>query len=308
MDKFSINGVLKRYSGNPIITADDVPYSCAYVYNSGAVKYKGKYFLLLRVDPPDQTSLCLGLAVSEDGYNFKIKKEPVMVSTHFENGKIYDPRITQIGDTFYICYAVSTMEGVRQAIASTKDFEYFDRISLSLPDNRNGALFPEKFGEYYVRLERPFPLYNNVGYSNLSIWISYSPDLVFWGKHQLVLGAKDVPWGTHKIGPGAPPIKTDQGWLEIFHAVELTSAGEKIYRLGCMLLELENPAKIKGVAKGYILEPEEEFEKTGYVNNVVFTCGAICEDNGEVKVYYGAADERMCVATANIDELVSLCN
>ncbi|MBU0478982.1 glycoside hydrolase family 130 protein [bacterium] len=311
-----VKDILKRYSKNPILTADDIPYKCKYVYNAGAIKYNGKYVLLLRTDiySPDKevrkpAQICLGLATSKDGYNFQVEKEPVMIPNEEEGKYIYDPRITQIDDTYYVLYANSTeYHEIRLGIASTRDFKDFERISLSRPDLRNGALFPEKINGYYVRLDRPFlhPRMSAGSPFPLDIWISYSPDLIFWGKSKPLFRAANCPWGQTKVGPGAPPVKTKKGWLEIFHGVGISEKG-KTYRLGCMLLDLKNPSKIIGVAKEPILEPVEEYEKEGYVPNVVFTCGAIPEDNGELKIYYGGADACVCIATANIDDLISLC-
>ena len=113
-------------------------------------------------------------------------------------------------------------------------------------------------------------------------------------------------WDEMKIGPGATPIKTDQGWLSIYHGVFPTMDG-CIYRLGVALHKLDNPAIVQGVSDSWILQPEDPWEVTGYVHNVVFTCGAIPEENGEVKIYWGAADSVMCVGTAKIADLVDLC-
>jgi len=300
--------ILKRYERNALITVDDVPYSCKRVYNPGAVKFKGEYLLLLRTDTDIPLGSCLGLAVSKDGYNFHVEKEPVMVANK-EEGAIYDPRITQIGETYYIFYATDSSSGIQLGLASTRDFHTFDRVSLSEPDLRNGVLFPEKIGGYYVRLDRPFPLYSDP-LRGFDIWISYSPDLVFWGRSKLLLAAKDCSWGKNKIGPGAVPIKTKEGWLIIFHGVEIddrVKGWNKIYRLGCALLELEDPSKVKGVYKNPILEPRDKYEINGYRPNAIFTCGAITEENGEVKIYYGAADQCIAVATAKLKDLVSSC-
>jgi predicted GH43/DUF377 family glycosyl hydrolase len=113
-------------------------------------------------------------------------------------------------------------------------------------------------------------------------------------------------WDEMKIGPGAPPIRTDQGWLSIYHGVFQTMAGS-VYRLGVALHDLRNPAKIIGVGDSWILQPEDPWEITGYVHNVVFTCGAVPEPDGTVKIYWGGADTVMCVGEANLSDLVSLC-
>lgn len=306
--KIDTLSVLKRYANNPIITPDDVPYPALTSYNAGAIKHDGKYLLLVRTDQNEGATSCVGLATSEDGIHFEFEPEPVMTPQEGDGARIYDPRITKIDDTYYVCHAITSAWGIRLAISSTKDFKTFTRISDSLPDNRNGVLFPERFDGLYLRLERPMPLYNiHYPYSTMNIWMSYSPDLEFWGRSKLVLEARHCKWAQHKIGPAAVPIRTEQGWLTIFHGVEMTDDNRKIYRLGCMLLDLKDPSKVIGIADGPILQPEEEFERKGYIDNVVFLCGVIPEDNGELKIYYAAADKYVCLATTTIDELVAIC-
>ncbi len=177
-----------------------------------------------------------------------------------------------------------------------------ERFSLiTEADYRNVVIFPEKFNGLYARLDRP-----HSEISPWSIWISYSPDLRYWGDSRLIMNPEPYHWDEMKIGPGAPPIKTDKGWLSIYHGVFPTMDGS-VYRLGVALHDLDDPAKIIGIADNWILQPEEPYEITGYVHNVVFTCGAIPEDDGTVKIYWGGADTVMCVGTARIDNLVDLC-
>jgi len=303
--------VVKRYPGNPVLTAEQVPYETPYTHNAAACKFNDKYLLLFRAGLPGDVQT-LGLASSDNGVDFTVADQPVMVPEGEEEGKhVYDSRITKIDDTYYVTYATESKErGIRAGIARTDDFTTFTRLGLSEPDNRNTALFPEKVDGYYARLTRPFDHYFNRerGYN---MWISFSPDLVFWGKSKLLLSAEDVSWGQRKIGAGAVPIKTKDGWLEIFHGVD-DRVPHKLYRLGCMLLDLEDPSKIIGRSDGYILEPEGPNEIRPPENelkslNVVFCCGAVVEDDGEVKIYYGGADRVMCLATAKLDDLVALC-
>lgn len=316
------NHLVKRYAHNPILTAEDVPYPCDEISNVAAVKYKEEYFLLAGLYPSGPSTYSWALAKSKDGYKFKVEKGPVL--TPPEGKRFYDPRMTKIGNIYYVVFGVDYPTGeVTTGLAKTEDFKEFQYLGeISEPDIRNTVLFPEKIGNYYVRLNRPFPLYYHWGWpagkhpavkegrkwpSNFNIWISYSSDLIFWGKAKVILEVKDVPWASHKLGPGAPPIKTDKGWLEIFHGAELTKSGKKIYRLGCMLLDLNDPSKIIGLAKEPILEPEEPFEKKGRVPDVVFTCGAIPENDGTLKIYYGGADTCVCLAVTKTVDLVNLC-
>lgn len=299
--------VCKKYEKNPILTKEDVPYPCDAVYNAGAAKYKGKYFLLLRVLLLNGNSV-FGLAESKDGYNFTVRPKPVMVPADkgpfkmYEDKGIEDSRITQIGDTYYIFYSAYSRYGMRIGLAKTKDFEKFERIALTTTvDYRNSVLFPKKIKGKYCRFERP-----NVG-NAMGIWISYSPDFIHWGEQELIM----VPygkhiWEDHKIGPGAPPIETPKGWLSIYHGVTWTMDG-MTYRLGCALHDLNNPAKIIGIADQFILGPDEIYERVGYVHNVIFTCGAIPEPDGTVKIYYGGADQCLCLATAKIADLIDIC-
>jgi len=299
--------IVKRYKKNPIITKENVPFECDAVYNTAAAKFNDKYILLFRALRPNGRCV-LGLAESKDGYDFNIHEKPVMEPADFEPFRTYeeygieDPRITQIKDTYYIFYSAYSQYGVRIGLAQTKDFCEFQRISLvTQADYRNAVLFPKKINGLYVRLDRP-----NSEICPWSIWMSYSPDLKYWGESKIVMMSPKYHWDEMKIGPGAPPIETKRGWLNIYHGVFPTMDGA-VYRLGCALHELNEPSKIIGVSDRYILSPEKPYERVGYVHNVVFTCGAIAEDNGEVKIYYGGADQCICVGTAKISELVDLC-
>ncbi|MBU1078579.1 MAG: glycoside hydrolase family 130 protein [Spirochaetes bacterium] len=298
--------VCTRYDKNPILTRDDIPYPAECVYNSGAIKYEDKYILILRILLLNGCSV-LGLAESKDGYNFKVRPEPIMTQSDkepfktFENKGLEDPRVTKIDDDYYIFYSCYSTFGFRSGLARTGDFKGFERIAITTSsDYRNTVLFPEKIKGLYARLERP----NVYPWGS---WLSFSPDLIYWGNHQLlwVPYGKNI-WEDHKVGPGAPPIKTDKGWLLITHATTATMDGQT-YRLGCALLDLKEPSRVLGIADQFILSPREPYETTGYVHNVVFTCGAIPEDDGTVKIYYGGADTCMNVAVARIDELIELC-
>ena len=231
--------------------------------------------------------------------------------------RAYDPRLTVIDGRCYMCFAVDTKYGLRGGIAVTDDFEKFEVLSLSLPDNRNMALFPEKIGDNFIRLERPMPIYSRFGKDKFDMWLSESPDLIYWGKSKVVLTVDDVPFANDKVGPGAPPVKTEKGWLTTFHAVENDSARgkngwepkwQKQYFAGIALLDLRDPSKIVGFSKSPLIAPELPFEtRNGFRTDVIFPGGMILEDNGEVKIYYGAADTVECLATANVDDLIKLC-
>ena len=230
---------------------------------------------------------------------------------------MYDPRLTVIGEQCYMCFAVDTKHGLRGGIAVTEDFRSFEVLSLSLPDNRNMVLFPDRIGGKYVRLERPMPVYSRGGIDRFDMWMSDSPDLKYWGNSKLLLAVEDVAYANDKVGPGAPPVKTDKGWLTLFHAVDIDrsrgkngweDSWKKRYTSGILLLDLADPSRIIGRAETPLLAPEVDYETDGgFRNHVIFPGGMILEDTGEVKIYYGAADTVECLATAHVDDLLYLC-
>ena len=299
--------IVKRYENNPILTKKDVPYPVVTVHNAGMVKHDGRYLMLFRSHKRNGRSI-LGLAESDDGFHFRVQPEPFMLAAtegifaEYEEHGIEDPRICAIDGRYLITYSAYSRHGVRIGLAQTTDFQSVERISLiTQADYRNVVIFPRKFNGKYARLDRP-----HSKISPWSIWISYSPDLVYWGDSQVVMKPGQYYWDQMKIGPGATPFATEQGWLHIYHGV-FPSMDGSIYRLGVSLHDLENPANIIGVSEEWILQPEDPWEVTGYVHNVVFTCGAIPEEDGTVKIYWGGADTVMCVGTAKIQDLVDLC-
>jgi len=299
--------LVTRYEGNPILTKRDIPYPVETVHNAGATKFEGRYILLFRSHLHNGRSI-IGIARSDDGFDFKVDPKPFMVPStegvfsRFEEYGVEDPRICSIDGVHYITYSAYSRFGVRIALARTHDFKTVERISLiSEPDMRNVVIFPETFNGRYARLDRPHSEINA-----WSIWLSWSPDLVHWGESEPVINPMTYHWDQMKIGPGATPIRTPDGWLNIFHGVFPTMDGS-VYRLGVALHDIANPATVLSVADDWILSPEDSWELTGYVHNVVFTCGAIAEDDGSLKIYWGAADTVMCVGTARIADLVQLC-
>ncbi len=299
--------LVNRYQYNPVLTRDDVPYEVSTVHNAAVVKHRGKYMMIFRAHKLNGRSI-LGIAESEDGISFRVRKTPFMTPSEegifkeYEDYGVEDPRITFMDGEFLITYSAYSRHGVRIGLAKTEDFKSVERISLiTESDYRNVVIFPEKFKGLYARLDRP-----HSEISPWSIWISYSPDLRFWGDSKLIMKPLQYHWDEMKIGPGAPPIKTSRGWLSIYHGVFSTMDGS-VYRLGVALHDLEDPSAIIAVGDEWILQPEEVYEMTGYVHNVVFTCGAVPEDNGSVKIYWGGADKVMCMGTANLEALVDHC-
>ncbi|MEA1963746.1 MAG: glycoside hydrolase family 130 protein, partial [Candidatus Aerophobetes bacterium] len=216
----------------------------------------------------------------------------------YEARGIEDPRATFIEDSYYIMYTASSGYGPQIALAKTNDFHTFERIALiSESGNKDGVLFPEKINGQYVRLDRPIGL--GIG----SIWILYSNDLYSWGHSKVLISPRWGYWDSYRVGASAPPVRTTHGWLEIYHGVQMTSSG-LIYRVGTVLLDLKDPASVIVRCNVPLLSPRENYERVGDVNNVVFACGAIVESNGEVKMYYGAADTCFCIATAKMEDII----
>jgi len=299
--------LVKRYSNNPILTKDNVPYPVATVHNAGVVKHNNIYIMIFRSHKLNGRSI-LGKALSHDGFNFKVEKEPFMVPAtegifkKYEEYGVEDPRIVFIDGEYLITYSAYSRHGVRVGLAKTKDFKSIERFSLiTEADYRNVVIFPEKIDGLYARLDRP-----HSEISPWSVWISYSPDLRFWGESKLIMKPLQYHWDEMKIGPGVPPIKTPRGWLNIYHGVFPTMDGS-VYRLGVALHDLKDPSQIIAVGDDWILQPEEVYEITGYVHNVVFSCGAVPEPDGTIKIYWGGADKVMCVGTAVTEELVDHC-
>lgn len=317
--------VIHRYNGGaPVLSAKDIPYAADCIFNAGVAKHQGKYVMVFRNDfdhiPHGGFKDCVvGVAFSDDGKNWEVRDTPFLTRDSLGDPdvtRVYDPRLTVMDGKCYLCFAVDTHHGLRGGIAVTEDFEKIEVLSLSEPDNRNMVLLPEKVGGTYVRLDRPMPVYSR-GKDRFDLWMSRSPDLRYWGDHKLVLGVEDVPFANDKIGPGAPPIKTKDGWLTLFHAVQRDeSRGKngwedkwtKCYHAGIALLDLEDPSKVLGMSKVPLLAPETSWEADdGFRTNVIFPGGMILEDDGEVKIYYGASDTVECLATADVNELIALC-
>lgn len=298
--------ILRRWPRNPIITLEDIPYPCNTVFNGAVAKVGKKYIMLLRVEDRRGHSVVVK-AHSEDGYHFVVEKKPCLFPSDKEPFKTYeargieDPRIVQVEGTYYVMYTAYSRYGPRIALAKTEDFETYERVSLvSGPGNKDGVLFPEKINGKYTRLDRPIG--NKIG----NIWSSYSDDLIYWGSSELIAEIRRDYWDSFRIGASVPPIKTEQGWLEIYHGVKMTASGP-IYRLGAFLLALDDISNMLGRSEEPILSPREPYERIGDVNNVVFSCGAVVEDDGEIKVYYGAADTCICLAQCTVQEIIDSC-
>jgi beta-1,4-mannooligosaccharide/beta-1,4-mannosyl-N-acetylglucosamine phosphorylase len=313
---------IQRHPANPVLQASNLPYPATLVFNAGVAKWRDRYVMVFRNDyggTPGSTvfqGTNIGVAWSVDGISWQPAPKPWIEWKDAEIIRAYDPRVTVVDDRAYLCFAVDTRHGIRGGIAVTDDFDHWEVLSLSAPDNRNMVIFPERRDGKLMRLERPFPIYGRGAPEAFDLWFSDSPDGAYWGNTQLVLGSEQVPWVNAKIGPGAPPVKTREGWLTLFHAVHIDTSREipawhpewhKIYTIGLMLLDLDRPWIVKGLHREPLMTPDTPYEREGYRGEVLFPGGLILEDTGEVKIYYGAADTVECLATAHLDDLLALC-
>lgn len=301
--KFSYD-IVHRWEGNPIITIDDLPFRCIDICNAGAVKVAGEYILLLTIQCLEGRYLIYS-AQSPDGHHFKVNERPFLSPSQEEPYQIYeergvlDARIVLLENAYYICYDALGHHGYRAGLARTEDFKTVQHVGfISEPDTKGGVLFPGKIKGKYARLERPW--------EGRSIWISYSKDLEYWGWSEVVITPRGGFWDSDRIGVATPPMEIDQGWLVIYYGVKQTSAGP-LFRLGAVILDMENPTKISGRTNVPILSPREDYERIGDVSNLVFSCGAIIEPNDKVKLYYGAANSCICVGTTRVQDIVQAC-
>ena len=242
------------------------------------------------------------LARSTDGIHFDIDDAPALqAATELEAFGVEDPRITHIGDTYWINYTAVSPHGISTALASTRDFRTFTRHGIIFsPPNRDVTIFPERIGGRFAALHRPMP----EGLGEPAIWIAWSPDLMDWGGHLPVASARRGTWDDLKVGGGAVPFRVNGGrggWLAIYHGV---TRRPMTYSLGALLLDARDPARVLGRSKDPILAPEAPYERKGFFGEVVFTCGVLAEGDS-VRVYYGAADGVTAVADLDVNDIIS---
>jgi predicted GH43/DUF377 family glycosyl hydrolase len=254
------------------------------------VYYRGRDYL--------STMSHIRLARSIDGFNFAVEEKPFIFPVNqTEEYGVEDARVTYIDGSFYLNYTAVSRDSWATALAITSDFKSIERKGLIFhPENKDVAIFPEKIHDKYFALHRP----NNSGFGKASIWLSESPDLLHWGNHRCLLRPRDNPWEAMKIGGGAPPIKTPQGWLVIYHG----KGENSLYSLWALLLDLDDPFRIIERSSQPVLIPSEPYETKGFFPNVVFSNGVV-EMDGKLLVYYGAADESVCVAMTDINSIIN---
>jgi len=299
--------LFQRHESNPILTAAQWPYRVNSVFNPGvALLPDGTTLLLCRVeDRRGHSHLCA--ARSDNGIdNWKIDAQPTLMPDpqRFpeELWGIEDPRITYVDELnkYAVVYTAYTREGPGVSLALTEDFHHFERYGLILqPEDKDAVLLPERINGNWALIHRP------VAVPGAHIWLSYSSNLHHWGDHKLMLKARrGAWWDANKIGLSPPPIKTKTGWLVIYHGVRENAAGA-IYRLGLALFDLDKPEICLKRGDEWIFSPEEPYERRGDVDHVVFPCGyTLAPDGDTIRLYYGAADTSIALATGSVNAML----
>lgn len=297
--------VMWRYKDNPIVNRYAIPTSNS-VFNSAVVPFKDGFAGVFRCDNKAvQMNIYAGF--SKDGIHWEINHYPIEMqkgnTDMIDSDYKYDPRVVFIEDRYWITWC-NGYHGPTIGIAYTFDFlNFFQCENAFLPFNRNGVLFPEKIKGKFAMLSRP----SDNGHTPFGdIYISYSPDMKYWGEHRCVMKVAPFElsaWQCTKIGAGSVPIRTEEGWLIFYHGVITTCNGFR-YSMGAVLLDLENPDKVLYRTKSYLLAPAASYELTGDVANVIFPCAALEQDN-RIVVYYGAADTVVAIAFGYLDEILT---
>ncbi len=294
---------MKRFKDNPILQPIITnPWESKEVFNPAAMRIHERVYLLYRALGNDGISR-IGYAASSDGYKID-ERSPTPVFEPNNVAEKYgceDPRLTLFDNQLVMAYTALaeidhellyqiSLTSISVDNFLNKQWEWNERL-LPFRDirNKDAALFPKKIGGKYVmfhRLER-------------EMCLAYSDDLKRWYDIKALMRPRTTSWDSWKIGAAGPPIEINEGWLAIYHGVSF----EKVYSLGALLLDRENPEKILYRSEKPILTPVTDHERFGKVPNVVFSCGNVLID-GKVLVYYGAADSVICVATYELGELV----
>ncbi len=295
--------VVWRSKKNPIIPRDLIPSSNS-IFNSAVVPFDSGYTGVFRCDSKIRLAE-LHVGKSSDGIHWNINPDRIaFISNDSEIATLgygYDPRVCWIDDRYYVTWC-NNYHGPTIGVAYTYDFKKFHQIENAfLPYNRNGVLFPKKINGKFAMLSRPSDR-EHTPFGD--IFYSESPDMCFWGRHRHVM---ETTWGWQetKIGAGPIPIETTEGWLLIYHGV-LNSCNGFLYSAGAALLDVKKPWKVLSRTAPYIISPQKEYECVGDVPNVVFPCATVFDaPTGRIAIYYGGADTVVCLAYAQVDELIN---
>ena len=294
---------LWRYNENPIIGRNPAP-GVARIFNSAVIPYEDGFIGVFRGEQTNGIPY-IYLGKSEDAIHWNFEENKIAFKDEDGNDFMpiyaYDPRLVKVEDTYYIMWC-QDFYGAAIGMAKTQDFKTFTRIENPfLPFNRNAVLFPRKIDGKFKLLSRP----SDSGHTPFGdIFISESKDLEYWGKHRHVMGRGSEWWESVKIGGGAAPIETSEGWLLFYHGVSGTCNG-LVYSIGGAILDIDEPSKVKYRCETFLLTPEEWYEERGFVPNVTFPCATIHDaETGRIAVYYGAADSYVGLAFTTVDEVV----
>jgi predicted GH43/DUF377 family glycosyl hydrolase len=291
-----------RHPANPLLTARDIPAHAASAFNPAATEIGGEVLLLVRVEDGRGIS-SLWSARSPDGVvDWRVDPVPLLAPLEpYEEWGCEDGRITYLPETgdWLIAYTAYSHVGPAVALARTRDFRTVERLGIALsPENKDAALFPYRVDGQWLLLHRP------VAGGTGHMWLASSPDLTSWGRPSVLVRARGaVWWDGSRIGGGAQPLETPDGWLLLYHGVKQMVSGP-IYRVGLLLLHRDDPRQPVARSDEWVFAPDAPYERAGDVPNVVFPCGALLRGD-EVWMYYGAADSAVCLATARLDELLA---
>jgi predicted GH43/DUF377 family glycosyl hydrolase len=295
-----------RVPANPIIVASDLPYPANAVFNPGAARVGRETVLLMRVEDLRGIS-SLYVARSADGVTgWQFDEQPLLAPDPDHREEVWgceDPRLTWLPEReeWAITYTAFSNRGPLVSLATTRDFREVLRLGPVMPpEDKDAALLPHRFAGRWAMLHRPAQLIGGA-----HIWISYSPDLRHWGDHTLLMEAREGAWwDAAKIGLGPPPLLIDEGWLIMYHGAHPTASGP-IYRVGMALLDRDDPSEVLRRSDEWVLAPSASYERTGDVNRVVFPTGwTLDEPAGQLRLYYGAADSVIAVATASLQAVL----
>jgi Predicted glycosylase len=296
--------VVWRYSGNPVIGRNPIK-NVSRIFNSSVLPFEGGYIGVFRGEQRDGIPH-IYLGRSKDGIGWDFEPERIRladtVGCEVYPKYSYDPRLVKIDGTYYFMWCTD-YHGATIGLARTTDFKRFESLENPfLPFNRNAVLFPRKINGNYMMLSRP----SDSGHTPFGdVFLSESPDLVYWGRHKHVLAPTGNWWESVKVGGGAVPIETSAGWLLFYHGVTGTCNGF-VYSIGCAILDTDRPWIVRHRCKNFLLTPEMDYEERGFVPNVCFPCAALVDaQTGHIAIYYGAADSCVALAFACLDELIA---
>jgi predicted GH43/DUF377 family glycosyl hydrolase len=295
-----------RFDANPIIVPPDVSSTANAVFNPGATVFEGRTLLLMRVEDRRGFSR-LVVATSADGVTgWRVEPERGLApdtGRFEERWGVEDPRITEIDGVYYVVYTGFSEGGPLVCLATTRDFVTFERQGVLMsPEDKDASLFPQTFDGRWALLHRPASALSSLG---AHVWLSWSPDLRYWGGARLVLEARRGGWwDANKVGAGPPPLRTAQGWLLCYHGVRTTVSGA-LYRVGLALLDLHDPCLVLARTDEWVFGPLAPYERTGDVPGVVFPNGWVLDPDGDtLRMYYGAADNVVAGAWGSLARIL----